>query len=212
MSESDLKLNNFSRYSKKSTQFTLEVHDHCEVPAGCGGVVLRWISPQRTIPVCMWLYTPGTAQFFMDGAKPRSSRPLLEYGEHVIAISIKGVSLAHGILMFAASNLVPNEHCKMTGPPPKPFSVVSALDGSWKYSLDEPGDEEWKELAFDDSGWLAMVEKPVASPDKLRSNYQYERLIESGAASLAVPGQGFLSRVSKRSAWVRKRFLLARQD
>ena len=36
------RLNSVDRFRKKSERLVLEEHGHCEVPAGCGGVVLRW--------------------------------------------------------------------------------------------------------------------------------------------------------------------------
>lgn len=42
MPDRELKLNSISRFSKQSPRLVLEEHGHCEVPAGCGGVVLRW--------------------------------------------------------------------------------------------------------------------------------------------------------------------------
>jgi hypothetical protein len=41
MAGKDLRLNSLSRYTKRSPEYVLEEHSHCEVPAGCGGVVLR---------------------------------------------------------------------------------------------------------------------------------------------------------------------------
>ncbi len=52
MAESDeLKLNTIGRFVKRSPCLALEQHNHCEVPAGCGGVVLRWFNPSRGIPI-----------------------------------------------------------------------------------------------------------------------------------------------------------------
>ena len=41
----DLRLNELERFRKTSSRLALEAHSHCEVPAGCGGVVLRWTRP-----------------------------------------------------------------------------------------------------------------------------------------------------------------------
>jgi hypothetical protein len=71
----ELRLNSLSRYSKQSDEYTLEVHSHCEVPAGCGGVVLRWRNPRLSIPIEIWTYTTGEAQLFLDGNVPASARP-----------------------------------------------------------------------------------------------------------------------------------------
>ena len=51
MPDRELKLNSISRSSKQSPRLVLEEHGHCEVPAGCGGVVLRWRGHDDPIPV-----------------------------------------------------------------------------------------------------------------------------------------------------------------
>jgi len=75
MSDRELKLNSLSRYQKNSPQFILEAHGHCEVPAGCGGVVLRWWNPSQGVPVQMWVYTPGECAFYLDGKPAESGCP-----------------------------------------------------------------------------------------------------------------------------------------
>ena len=51
MTDEGPKLNGPDRYRKRSPRLVLEEHSHCEVPAGCGGVVLRWINTDREITV-----------------------------------------------------------------------------------------------------------------------------------------------------------------
>jgi hypothetical protein len=43
-------LNSLDRFRKHPGQLVLEEHGHCEVPAGCGGVVLRWRNPNPSPP------------------------------------------------------------------------------------------------------------------------------------------------------------------
>jgi len=86
MPEKELRLNSLSRYSKQSPRLVLEEHSHCEVPAGCGGVVLRWRNPDKVVPCTMWSTTSAeSSDLFVDGHIPESSRPLLKYGQHIIA-------------------------------------------------------------------------------------------------------------------------------
>ena len=42
MPDRQLRINTLSRYRGRPPRLVLEEHNHCEVPAGCGGVVLRW--------------------------------------------------------------------------------------------------------------------------------------------------------------------------
>ena len=78
MDERELRLNSI-RFDKQSPRLTLEEHSHCEVPAGCGGVVLRW-RQRTTIPLEIWLHVVGEFQAFLDGKSLISGRPLLEQG------------------------------------------------------------------------------------------------------------------------------------
>src|SRR5262249_6025263 len=99
--ERELKLNSLARYSKTSPLFILEEHGHCEVPAGCGGVVLRWRNPQRGVPVTMWLYAGGGCRVYLDGKVTTSGRPVVPFGEHVLAFAATGVDPAYPVLTFA---------------------------------------------------------------------------------------------------------------
>jgi len=53
MSSDDLRLNSLDRFRKSKSGLTLEVYSSCEVPAGCGGAVLRWRRPGAPIMVCV---------------------------------------------------------------------------------------------------------------------------------------------------------------
>ena len=48
---SEQQLNSLERFRKRSPRLLLEQYDSCEVPAGCGGVVLRWRDPHAARPV-----------------------------------------------------------------------------------------------------------------------------------------------------------------
>jgi hypothetical protein len=50
MPSDDVRLNSLDAFTKKSPRFILEEHGGGEVPAGCGGVVLRWINPAAAEP------------------------------------------------------------------------------------------------------------------------------------------------------------------
>src|SRR5262249_23220637 len=94
MADDNLRLNAISRYSKQSSQYVLEVHSHCEVPAGCGGLVLRWRNPHLAIPLEIWTYTVGEARVWLVGtalAPARRSSP-------TASTSLPGSSLASSLL------------------------------------------------------------------------------------------------------------------
>jgi hypothetical protein len=58
----DLRLNELQRYRKTSGRLALKVHSHCEVPAGCGGVVLRWRRPGAPIGIALFSYVSGSVE------------------------------------------------------------------------------------------------------------------------------------------------------
>src|SRR5262245_44488778 len=95
-------LNTLRRFRKHPQRLVLEEHSHCEVPAGCGGVVLRWRNPLAAVPLTLSLYAPVKVTFFVDGAALQSSRVDVAPGRHVLGIAIENVDLDNGLLMVAA--------------------------------------------------------------------------------------------------------------
>src|SRR5262249_2648527 len=100
-----------------------------------------------------------------------------------------------------------------------PLKVVSAADGTWKYSLDKPEGPGWKSLSFDDRDWHALTHAPT--PRLAWSDFgarQANRCTELGAACLKVAppalhevGTSLWERlIGQRSAiggvWIRKSF------
>src|SRR6185369_4705197 len=104
MAERDLKLNSLGRYGKGSSRLLLEEHGHCEVPAGCGGVVLRWRNPAAALPVVIHLDSPSELTWLLDGTAPPAARLDLTPGKHVVAFTLKNADLAGPLLMFAATH------------------------------------------------------------------------------------------------------------
>ncbi|HEX2314904.1 MAG TPA: hypothetical protein VHJ17_14275 [Thermomonospora sp.] len=209
MKDRELKLNSLSRYSKASPLFILEEHGHCEVPAGCGGVVLRWRNPRDGVPVTMWLYSGGPCDTYLDGEPLSSGRPLVPYGEHVLAFAVSEIDPAHMVLMFAGVHRGSDDEHGVTTTPPEPggVSVLSAPDGTWRYTLTEPGDDTWALPGFDDTDWPSMVpleERPPVEEGKWDPHaYRIRQLTERGASGLGVQGDG--DRV-----WIRKEFTVPR--
>ena len=211
MSDRELKLNSLSRYQKDSPQFILETHDHCEVPAGCGGVVLRWWNPSLGVPIEMWVYAAGEYEFFLDGKASVSGRPMVSFGQHVLAFRIITAERTQGILMFAGIYDEEARHTRLSRKTGTAVSILSAAGQGWKDTLSDPGDESWMLPGFDDTNWRDMVEKPVLKPQGW--NHQYNRLIARKAQGLAVEPESLWGRLvggrrSAGSVWVRKAFSL----
>ncbi len=200
------RLNSVDRFRKQPGRLVLEEHGHCEVPAGCGGVVLRWRNPHAAVPLTLHLYSPGKAATYIDGQPLVVGRPDLVPGRHVLAFRIEEVDRAAGLLLFAASN-EPNRY-RRTSPSEvveQPAKFISAGDGTWKCTLDAPA-EEWTSAGFDDSGWQTLVAVPAPQPgNRERGFWQWRECVNAGAVCLglrpAVAGKG--------TVWVRKVFDLA---
>src|SRR5690348_5265123 len=97
------RLNSIDRFRKQSDRLVLEAHGHCEVPAGCGGVILRWRNPNALQSAVLSFYAPVRADLFLDGQPPGRGRVDLTVGRHVLAVALENVNLSAGLLLFAAT-------------------------------------------------------------------------------------------------------------
>ncbi|MEW2353103.1 hypothetical protein [Spirillospora sp. NPDC029432] len=192
MDERELKLNSLARYSKTSPLYVLEEYGHCEIPAGCGGVVLRWRDPRAGVPLHMNMYVNGECDIRLDGAPLPSARPLVPFGKHVLSFDVTGTDPAYTVLSFAALHPPPAERGPVTprGPEEAPFSLLTVADGSWTYTLDEPADDAWRRPGFDDAGWPPMDlregRRPPEDPKRDMDRYRFEWLERLGAAPLGI--------------------------
>ncbi|GIG88953.1 hypothetical protein [Plantactinospora endophytica] len=206
MPDRELKLNSVSRYAKESPLFILEEHGHCEVPAGCGGVVLRWRDPLAGVPLRVQLYAAGECRFLLDGVEPPSARPVVPYGEHVLAFTVADVDPAFIALMFAAVHRPGHDpHVDSTPEQAVEISILSTVDGGWRWSPVEPADDRWTRPGFDDGDWAPMEPRTAHRPPEGtgwdQAGYQVGRLGELGAVGLGVP-------VAADRIWVRAGFRL----
>jgi hypothetical protein len=129
-------LNSLERFRKHPGRLVLEEHGHCEVPAGCGGVVLRWRNPRTTVPLTVHCYNAGQGTWLLDGAEV-SGRMDLPPGRQVAACALGQVDRSAGLIPFAAA-YEPPERAAPAEVVERPLKVLSADDGSWEYSLDRP--------------------------------------------------------------------------
>jgi hypothetical protein len=223
MADRELELNALSRYSKDSPRFVLEEYGSCEVPAGCGGVVLRWRNPDTGIPILMSVHVEGEYQAFLDGAPLTSGRPLVPFGDHALALVISNADPRHMLLIFAG---VYDEadlgfNLKLSHPTGEHARILSAPDGTWRFTTTEPEGDAWMLPGFDDAGWskLALNETrpPPDDPKTDWNRWTIEQLQKKGARGLGVAGPASRLRRKREAAvpwskvWVRKRFILTRQ-
>jgi hypothetical protein len=197
------RLNSVERFRKQPGRFVLEVHSHCEVPAGCGGVVLRWRNPHAARPVTLCLYTAAQPTCLIDGTAPSSAQVDLVPGPHAVAIVLDQVDLRSGLLLFSATH----EPKQEKGSPPsqlseQPIRILSAGDGTWKFSLADPVDQGWISPTFDDRAWLALISAPVPQlTTKDPGYYQCRRCAALGATCLGIPA---LPVPKKSSSWLKR--------
>lgn len=187
MNEDQLSLNSLSRFSKQSGLLHLEEHGHCEVPAGCGGVVLRWYNPATSIPLLLRLFCAGKASVFIDGTVPTSARPLVVPGRRILTIEVSEASHEQALIMFAA---VYDRRASQKLPEEARCAVLSAADGSWFFTVTPPRDDTWRVSDADMIGWEPMIELPIDVPDRKQAWqrwYSFEQLTKVGARALGIP-------------------------
>src|SRR5262245_8009289 len=192
------KLNSLDRFRKQPGRLVLEAHGHCEVPAGCGGVVLRWRDPLATRPVVIHLYVPGRTTCYLDGAAVESAGVELAPGRHVFSVAADVTVRSAGVRMFAAAG-----PARPPDPVEPPVRVVSADDGTWKFALAKPADD-WTSVAFDDSAWPALTAAPaprLAPQDP--GAYAVRNCTALRAVCLGLPAGHALG---PGDVWVRKAF------
>ncbi len=177
-----LRINSVDRFSKKSAKLILEEHGHCEVPAGCGGVVLRWINPEQSLPILLRMYTRVDASVYIDGETIASSSPLIAKGRHVLAIILSPVARdGEAAFLFAAID-------KKTSVP----IVLSVIDGTWKFTSATPPDQRWMNVGFDDSSWQGLTSIPLRKPDPRadEGSFAYEEIANAGGQVIGVQTYG----------------------
>jgi hypothetical protein len=201
VADRDLKLNSLSRYSKESPLLILEEHGHCEVPAGCGGVVLRWRDPRAGVPLIMRMYAEGECTVLLDGRSPPAARSIVPFGEHVLGFVVSGFDPAYLVLMFTAADEPPTRSSQTAGQ----FLLATAADGTWRYTVDRPDDEGWLHPGFDDGDWPELEarpdRRPPDDPDRDYARYRIDRLAEAGAVGLGVA-------LDAPRVWIRREFTI----
>ncbi len=221
---SEQRLNSLERFRKDPGRLVLEEHGHCEVPAGCGGVVLRWRAPGALLSVILRCYHSGEGSWLLDGAELSNGRVDLQPGRHTISCVLNSVDCSGGLILFAAIAEPPASASRRRDETDSTsLKVVSAQDGSWKWRLDEPP-VGWALASFDDTSWPALVASAAPSINRHEEwAFQARRCMRMGAACLGLPdiaalpeGDPLRNRLLGRGAtestapigaiWIRKAF------
>ena len=207
MPERELKVNQLAAQSKRESRLLLEEHSHCEIPAGCGGVVLRWRNPETGMPVRLWLLSPGKYEPFLDGVAVNSSRPIIPFGRHVLALRFTGCTPEQGLFMFAA-HFCPVPSMDRDAPLNPAQTLLSQPDGSWRYCLGDQAGDAWRRPDFDDSRWMPLVRQPMDQPEQKEyaRRHQYDMLTKLGAQGLGTGRPGDIVCVRRAIHLTRERF------
>jgi hypothetical protein len=204
MAQRDLNLNSLGRYGKHSDRLILEEHGHCEIPAGCGGVILRWRNPNTGLNFLIQLFANGKCSFCIDGLTPTSGRPLISYGNHVLSLAISDIDPSQAVMALSA---IHDESLfgfpRVSRPSNRKISILSTDDGSWRYSTNEPKSDAWMAPGFDDSNWPAMVLRdPPTFEQKDVQSYRLNAVLKSQAQCLGVDA-------SSSRIWIRREFTIS---
>ena len=157
-------LNTLHRFVKHSPGLSLEQHGSCDVPAGCGGVVFRWLNPAREARLNLLFYSEGEATFFLDGREIHSTVLSVAAGEHELTIQIEGAAT---FLMVVSRNPEPHQQTLF----------VSCEDGSWTGTHQPPES---------DQPWPILHQIPFGP--KVGKSWRRTEAEEAGALPLGVPG------------------------
>jgi hypothetical protein len=182
----DLELN---RFRKQDGRALLEQHSHCEVPAGCGGVVLRWVRPGSPMTVSVESFAHADAQVTIDGTDLAYGRAELGPGPHVLGVTLSGVAGPEDAVLLLALRA---EHRKRA-----PI-VAPAEQWQWRPSEPETG---WNAVGAADEGWLPGVAAEAPSPRESFDQDRIGRLLGEGATPV---GAGMTPPSTR--LWFRMRF------
>jgi hypothetical protein len=192
--DDDLRLNTLNRFSKRSPRLTLEERGSCEVPAGCGGVVLRWVDPDRGRDLVYLSAFSGTIEAFVDGERVETGRRLAAYGEHTLAIKL-GAPERRPIFMFVVAVDAPGVREE-----PARALLVTVPGGGWRETASDPG-EGWERPGFADGSWGEPSPTAIVGERRTDSDrWRFDQLARWGAGAFAVDAP----------RWLRARFRLVR--
>ena len=199
MDDDDLRLNTLHRFAKQSPRLVLEEHSHCEVPAGCGGVVMRWRNPNAGPPVILHFYSPGRATVYLDGAQQVAMRVQISYGDHLLAVHLAEIDPG-AVAIFLAAGGIDDGDAHNDDERAMP-ALASAGDQTWRATRVAPAGDSWLVADFDDSAWQPLTN--IRVPGELRESQRWrlQHLEGLGASALGIP-QG------ATELWIRKRFTL----
>ncbi len=107
-------------------------------------MALRWRDPRLAVPVRLWVFALKIPETWLNGERIEGARPLLPFGETVLAMRFDGLARRPGVFAILLE--------VYEGPPASPTSdaepssshgLVTTSDGAWMYTSREPCFEGW---------------------------------------------------------------------
>lgn len=140
-----LRLNTLHRFSKHSPRLLLQEYSHCEVPAGCGGVVLRWIDRRGGLPAIVRVAALAPVRSWIDGRLLVGSRIDPGPGSHALTFELAELPRPNTPMFIQVIVNLANDNEVM---------IASGSDDRWWTSRESPTGA-WMEPGYDGEarGW-----------------------------------------------------------
>lgn len=190
--DEDLRINTLHRFAKHSPRLVLHEYSHCEVPAGCGGVVLRWIDPAQGVPSTIRVTAAAAeATCWLDGALLASNLALLPAGYRVLAVHLRRTEPRAQAFTISIHHDADDTEA----------DLIARGAAEWRCTAARPGPElPWTAPDFDDAAWGPA---PPASPALIAAQ---EAWLRRGFEQAAAAGQPVLA-LETAELWLRIAFL-----
>lgn len=205
--ERPLKLNSLRVNANQLPDMIYQEYSHCEVPAGCGGVVIRWRARNAGLPAQLRA-EPGRNETFLDGKAIFQGFAFdITYGRHVLLIQLNELAADSAFLFAAKCFFGEGEPFAALHPE---FCLVTKAGAGWSYLPEQELQPDFHRIEYDASGWKEMVPRPLppllqdTSIDK--SLYEYREKLRKEAEALGAEPLGIDETAS--AIIVRKEFTL----
>ncbi len=182
MADDDLRINTLHRFAKHSPKLILQQYSHCEVPAGCGGVVLRWVDPAQGRPAVVRINSPDArGTLWLDGAQLESNLASLRPGRHVLALHMTRERFGAHPFSLSVTYDRDEDDLLLLGAP------------RWRCTTVEPG-EGWTSPSFDDTSWVT----PTVATEQVMARQPpwfvstIDRVRRQGTSVFQFDGDGWL--------------------
>ncbi|HWO18864.1 MAG TPA: hypothetical protein VNO30_08810 [Kofleriaceae bacterium] len=160
--DDDLRLNTLHRFAKHSPRLVLHEYAHCEIPAGCGGMVMRWYDPASGAPALVRVSAhDAAATCWLDGEPLSSSIAQLRAGPHSLAVHLRRER--PGVQPFVIGAMYEAD---------EDTDVISPGASRWRCT-DVAPPEGWTAPGFDDAAWRDVPRLPAGRLAELEQWQRY---------------------------------------